>query len=58
VSVHVIPRPHRELEQVLEASGLIPGAQQLGGADSKQLPAGSPEDGKRTLQTPNKDRVK
>jgi ethanolamine utilization protein EutM len=59
VSVHVIPRPHRELEQVLEASGLISGngAQQISGG-SKQLPAGTQEDGKRSLQTPNKDRVK
>src|SRR5467141_1045625 len=29
VSVHVIPRPHSELEQVLEANGL--GVKQLGG---------------------------
>jgi microcompartment protein CcmL/EutN len=56
VSVHVIPRPHRELEQVLDANGL--GAKQLGGADQKQLPAGSQEDGKRSLQSGNKDRVK
>ena len=56
VSVHVIPRPHRELEQVLDANGL--GAKQLGGADAKQLSAGSQEDGKRSLQSGNKDRVK
>ena len=59
VSVHVIPRPHRELEQVLEASGLISGnGTQLGGGESKRLTAGTQEDGKRSLQTPNKDRVK
>ena len=59
VSVHVIPRPHRELEQVLEASGLISGnGAQLGGGESKQLTAGTQEDGKRSLQKPNKDRVK
>ena len=60
VSVHVIPRPHRELEQVLEASGLISGngTQQVSGGESKQLSAGSQEDGKRSLGTPNKDRVK
>lgn len=59
VSVHVIPRPHRELEQVLEANGLASpdSAQQLGGG-SKQLSAGSQEDGKRSLQSPGKDRVK
>ena len=60
VSVHVIPRPHRELEQVLEASGLISGnsAQQISGSESKQLSSGPQEDGKRSLGTPNKDRVK
>src|SRR6201999_1995063 len=39
VSVHVIPRPHRELEQILEANGL--GGKQLGGSDAKQLTGGS-----------------
>ena len=59
VSVHVIPRPHRELEQVLEANGLMNGGQQLSGGDTRgQLTAGSQEDGKRSLQTPNKDRAK
>jgi len=59
VSVHVIPRPHRELEQVLEAAGLASadGAQQLSGG-AKQIASGSQEDGKRSLQSPNKDRVK
>jgi ethanolamine utilization protein EutM len=59
VSVHVIPRPHRELEQVLEANGLasVEGAQKLGGG-SKQLGAGAQEDGKRSLQSQGKDRVK
>src|SRR5436309_16075771 len=56
VSVHVIPRPHRELEQVLDANGL--GFKQLGGAYQKQLPGGLQEDGKRSLQSGNKDRVK
>jgi ethanolamine utilization protein EutM len=61
VSVHVIPRPHRELEQVLESSGLInggSGAQLGGGGESRQLTAGTQEDGKRSIQTPNKDRQK
>jgi microcompartment protein CcmL/EutN len=58
VSVHVIPRPHKELEQVLEASGLINGSHQLGGSSRGQLSAGSADDGKRSLQSPNKDRVK
>jgi microcompartment protein CcmL/EutN len=59
ISVHVIPRPHNELERVLEASGAINGAQQLGGGESRgQLTAGTQEDGKRGLQSPSKDRVK
>ena len=59
VSVHVIPRPHRELEQVLEASGIVNGAYgQLAGGEARQLPSGSAEDGKRVQQSPNKDRVK
>jgi len=59
VSVHVIPRPHRELEQVLEASGIVNGGNQLGGSEARgQLTAGTQEDGKRSLQSPNKDRVK
>jgi ethanolamine utilization protein EutM len=59
VSVHVIPRPHRELEQVLEANGLMNASPQLGGGDARgQLTAGSQEDGKRSLGSPSKDRVK
>lgn len=59
VSVHVIPRPHRELEQVLEAAGLMSGGQQLTGGEARgQLTAGTQEDGKRPLHSPSKDRVK
>ena len=60
VSVHVIPRPHRELEQVLEAAGLMSGGgQQLTGGESRgQLTSGREEDGKRSLQSSSKDRVK
>jgi len=59
VSVHVIPRPHKELEQVLEANGLMNGGQQISGGETRgQLTAGSQEDGKRSLQSPNKDRAK
>jgi ethanolamine utilization protein EutM len=59
VSVHVIPRPHRELEQVLEANGLMNGGPQLGsGGERGQLTAGSQEDGKRSINSPNKDRAK
>jgi ethanolamine utilization protein EutM len=59
VSVHVIPRPHRELEQVLESSGIVNGAYaQLAGGGARQLSAGSADDGKRVQSSPNKDRVK
>ena len=59
VSVHVIPRPHRDLEQVLSSSGLIEPVYQLGEGESRnQLTAGSQEDGKRSIQNPNKDRAK
>jgi ethanolamine utilization protein EutM len=59
ISVHVIPRPHAELERVLEGSGTIVNAYQLTGGEARgQLTAGSPEDGKRSIQTPNKDRAK
>jgi ethanolamine utilization protein EutM len=59
VSVHVIPRPHRDLEQVLASSGLIEPDYQLGGGEARnQLTSGNQEDGKRTIQNSNKDRVK
>jgi ethanolamine utilization protein EutM len=59
VSVHVIPRPHRELEQVLEANGLMNGASQLSGGEARgQLTSGSAEDGKRSISSPSKDRAK
>ncbi len=46
ISVHVIPRPHRELESVLEASGLIKSVQELTGGSQGQLNSG---DGARSL---------
>ena len=59
VSVHVIPRPHRELEQVLEANGLMNGSPQLSGGETRgQLTSGSQEDGKRSINSQNKDRAK
>jgi ethanolamine utilization protein EutM len=59
VSVHVIPRPHRELEQVLESSGIVSSDYSLGSGEAHgQLTAGTPEDGKRSLQSPAKERVK
>src|SRR5258708_36530708 len=35
VSVHVRPRPHKELEQGLEANGLTNGAPHLGGGEAR-----------------------
>lgn len=63
ISVHVIPRPHKELEQVLEASGIVDSSyRQLAGGESRgQLTAGSSEDGRRipqSSQTQAKDKVK
>jgi microcompartment protein CcmL/EutN len=59
ISVHVIPRPHSELDRVLEASGTINGSQQLtAGKGQGQLTSGQQDDGKRSLQSPSKDRVK
>src|SRR3982751_1599393 len=55
VSVHVIPRPHRELEQVLEASGLIKSVAQLTGNSQGQLSAGL-SDNARTLSDSKKER--
>lgn len=46
ISVHVIPRPHRELESVLEASGLIKSVRELTGGSQGQLGEG---DGARSL---------
>ena len=59
VSVHVIPRPHRELEQVLESSGIVSPAAQLTAGTRGQLTSGQ-EDGKRSLSssTPAKERTK
>src|SRR6266568_1706637 len=60
VSVHVIPRPHKELEQVLESSGIVSGGAQLAGGNRGQLTSGSQEDGKRSLSSssPTKERAK
>lgn len=61
VSVHVIPRPHKELEQVLETSGIVSGGGgQLAGGNRGQLTSGTQEDGKRSLSssTPSKERTK
>src|SRR5215470_11114869 len=56
VSVHVIPRPHRELEQVLEASGIVGAGYSLASGESRgQLTSGTQEDGKRSLQSPTKE---
>ena len=59
VSVHVIPRPHIELERVLEASGLIDSSYRLNEGQSRgQLPAANQGDGKRLNQASEKERSK
>ncbi len=58
VSVHVIPRPHKELEQVLESSGIVTPGAQLAGGTRGQLSSGTQEDGKRSLTSPSKERAK
>src|SRR2546428_4904351 len=51
ISVHVIPRPHKELEQVLESSGIVTAAEQLAGTERGQLTSRTQEDGKRALSS-------
>ena len=59
ISVHVIPRPHQELERVLEASGLIDPNYQLGAGEVRgQLTVGAKDDGKRGAITGEKERAK
>lgn len=57
VSVHVIPRPHKELEQVLESSGIVSPTAQLASGARGQLTAGH-EDGKRSLSSSSKEKAK
>ena len=60
VSVHVIPRPHAEVERVLEASGLISAEyhQLAEGGARGQLTAGNQGDGKKNVQSPEKEKTK
>lgn len=59
ISVHVIPRPHVELERVLEASGLIKSDHQLGGGQTRgELGSGNADDGKRALPSKSQERTK
>jgi len=58
ISVHVIPRPHLELERVLEASGLIDSGHQLGGKSRGELTEGNTDDGKRSLPSKSQERTK
>jgi ethanolamine utilization protein EutM len=51
VSVHVIPRPHKELEQVLESSGIVSQTAQLANGARGQLTSGTQADGKRSLSS-------
>ena len=56
ISVHVIPRPHRELDHILERSGTIKAVPQLATNSQGQLSAGSAGDGSRTLIEPKKEK--
>src|ERR1700732_4503642 len=48
VRVHVIPRPHVEVERVLEASGIVNAAFQIDASQPRgQLTSGTQTDGKR-----------
>jgi ethanolamine utilization protein EutM len=58
VSVHVIPRPHLELERVLETSGLISHGPALSDGPTRgQLTSGNQGEGKRLNQS-DKERAK
>jgi ethanolamine utilization protein EutM len=58
VSVHVIPRPHLELERVLVASGLISQGPALSEGQARgQLTSGNQGEGKRLNQS-DKERSK
>ncbi|PYP84059.1 MAG: ethanolamine utilization protein EutM [Blastocatellia bacterium AA13] len=58
ISVHVIPRPHVELERVLEASGLIDPRYQLGGGEVRGQLSGAKDDGKRGSNAAERDKAK
>lgn len=58
ISVHVIPRPHRELEHILERSGTIKPVPQLTNGGQGQLGAGAAGDNNRALAEGKKDRAK
>ena len=59
VSVHVIPRPHSEVERVLESSGIMNSGYQLSGAEERgQLTAGNQGDGKRPTAQAEKEKSK
>ena len=56
ISVHVIPRPHRDLEHILERSGTIKAVPQLSNGSQEQLGSGSAGDGSRALTDPKKEK--
>jgi ethanolamine utilization protein EutM len=52
VSVHVIPRPHVEVERVLEASGIVNASFQIDASQPRgQLTSGTQTDGKRNQRS-------
>ena len=55
ISVHVIPRPHAEVERALAQRGIAAPQQLAVGADRAQLPAG---ENNHPVSTSNKEREK
>jgi microcompartment protein CcmL/EutN len=56
ISVHVIPRPHRELEHILERSGTIKSVNQLTDGAQGQLGSGAAGDGSRSIAESKKEK--
>ncbi len=56
ISVHVIPRPHRELEHILEKSKTIKPVQELTNGGQGQLSSGAAGDGARQLSDARKEK--
>ncbi len=56
ISVHVIPRPHRELEHILEKSKTIKSVHELTNGGQGQLTSGASGDGVRGLPEARKEK--
>src|SRR5437867_12914320 len=60
ISVHVIPRPHGEVEQILPKGGRVgysPDEKAIGGGGGRQLAAGEPAPASTAIQA-NKQKTK